>query len=126
MLGMCDILTTADGIELTTPDELRRYGIDVPTWAGAEPGDDHRCLCSIDIAGVLAGHPAAWRWGFSLSGDGWEEVGPDGRTWWEGFDVRTKDPRYTRGVRLARSDGRSKMTLEAWEAAQAVGTDSGR
>lgn len=116
---MCEVLVTADGIELRTVGEVARYGIGLPEWASEDPDDRDRCLCELDLPAVLAGRPSAWREGFAMPGDGWCEVGADGRTWHEGFDLLTKDPKYPRSARLGRSDGRTAMTLDDWEAASA-------
>lgn len=120
---MCDSLTTKDGIVLRTLGDLLRYGINVPEWAlDCAVAEEDRCLCWVDVPGVLAGHPSRWRPGLLMSGDGWDEVGPDGRTWWEGYDIHTPDPTIERAVTMSRSDGRRAMTLEQWEAARPART----
>lgn len=115
---MCEVLVTADGIELSTLDEARRYGIGIPADAGGRFHGDDWCLCSLDLEAVLDAHPSVWKAGFTMSGDGWSEVGPDGRTWDEGFDIRTEDPKYPGMINIRRSDGRKDLTLNDWEAAR--------
>lgn len=106
---MCDTLTTHEGAELGCVDDVRRYGIEVP-----DDIEGDRCLCSLELPEVLVGHPSAWkRQGWF---DGWAEVGPDGRTWFEGYDANVEIDGV---VHMRRSDGRTAATLEEIEAARA-------
>lgn len=114
---MCEVLVTADGIELWTPGEAHRYGIVVPVESLNHPiHGDSRCWCGTDLAALLAGHPSIWRHGLTLSGRGWSEVGSDGRTWWEGFDTETQHEKWDDVAFVSRSDGKTALTLEEWEA----------
>lgn len=113
---MCDVLVTADGIELWTLDQAHRYGIAVPKETFNNPIHGDRCLCGADIAPLLDVHSSTWRHERTLSGRGWSEIGPDGRTWWEGYDILEPHPDYDDVDLISRSDGRRALTLEDWEA----------
>ncbi len=112
---MCYTLVTKDGIELRTIGEAKRYGITIPAEALTEYSGGAACLCNVEIEPLLATHSSAWRASFALPGDGFAEVGDDGRTWWDGYDVATPDPGRARTTRLSRSDGRRAITLAQWE-----------
>lgn len=108
--AMCDTLTTVDGAELVSVGELRRYGITVP-----DDVEGDRCLCHLELDAVLEAHTSEWK------PDGWHEgfaeVGPDGRTWFEGYDNNKRKGRVTH---MRRSDGRTAKTLEQIEAERAA------
>lgn len=111
---MCDVLVTVDGIELRTIEQARRYGVAVPASAEHDHYGAGWCLCEADLGPLLARHPSTWREEATSAGFGWAEVGPDGRTWEDGFDVQTEHPRVN-VLLVERSDGRRAMTLEEWE-----------
>lgn len=116
---MCEVLVTADGIGLWTPGEDHCYGIAVPVESLNNPiHGDSRCWCGTDLEVLLAEHPSTWRQGLTVSGRGWSEVGPDGRTWWEGFDTETPHEKWDDVLFVSRSDGRAALTLEEWEASR--------
>lgn len=118
---MCDVLVTKDGIELRTIADARRYNIAVPDTADHHYYGADTCFCDADLEAVLAAHPSSWRQAWTMSGGGWSEVGDDGRTWWEGYDIETPDPKYPSQCSISRSDGRSELTLDEWEAQQHTG-----
>jgi hypothetical protein len=118
--AMCDALTTKDGIMITTVGEARRYGIAMPDTAFATAHGDQDCLCGTDLAAALNEHPSLWNDGFFDGSFGYAEVDVDGRTWFDGYDMESPDPDYPRMIRVARSDGRSAITLEQWEAQRAT------
>lgn len=99
---MCDVLITKDGIELSSVGEVARYGIKVP---------DHisrgSCLCAFDLGKIL---PSNWVPSGSPFG-GFQEVGPDGKTWEDGYECIDKGTHLVR----FRPDGRKPATLQEWE-----------
>lgn len=108
---MCDMLITHEGAELVNVDELRRYGISVEGHGvDGHPFEGHDCLCVLELDAVVAAHSSEWR---RVPADGYAEVGPDGRTWEDGFDANREDGCV---IILGRSDGRSEKTLEEIEA----------
>lgn len=114
---MCDVLVTADGVELWTLGEAHRYGIAVPESALNHPiHGSGRCWCGTDPEPLLAAHGSVWRRERTMSGQGWSEVGADGRTWWEGYDTVTPHPDFDDVDVISRSDGRVAMSLDDWEA----------
>lgn len=124
---MCDTLFTKDGIELRTIGEAIRYGISFP--AGSyDAGDEDWCFCRLygELGDVLAGHSSQWVEGSYHVFGRFAEVGPDGRTWWDGYDIEEKAEGHTSLITISRSDKRAALTLEEWEAAQKNGHESGR
>lgn len=114
---MCDVLVTKDGIELWSTGDARRYGLALPSSAFSGADGERNCLCGVDFEDVLAGHASTWKRGGGLSGfGGWSEVGPDGQTWWEGYDVCVEHDGYDA---IFRSDGRAASSLEEWESGHA-------
>lgn len=116
--GMCDSLYTVDGIELSSVGDARRYGIPIPERFLAGPRTGDRCFCGIDLDEILAKHASNWKEGRFWVFGRYAELDADGRTWFDGYDIETSDPRYPDQRTISRSDGRKEMTLDQWEAAR--------
>jgi hypothetical protein len=111
---MCDTLITKDGIEIRSLGDAKRYGLPIPDES-IERWSPDNCLCRVALDELL--DRTKWRPDrsiFTFSG-GWAEIGDDGRTWPEGYDIT-----HTNGwmLRLFRGDGRQPLTLEEWEKGQ--------
>ena len=102
---MCQNLVTYDGFEIECCRDARLYGLAIGTDDYTEDG---ACLCNADLETAFAQHSSEWKRGVW----GWDEVGPDGRTWYEGYDIETRDTEWDNLVHVSRSDGKTEASWE--------------